>query len=154
MVAYNEDRKNVYESKRLNHLGPVAGMFEEMGLGEAVDAALGRESSSGLGPEICLKTMIINGLGFTTRPLYLSASFYETKAVEQLLGSGIAASDITDQRLDEFLEACYDYGCTKLFSQTAWGVFERFELGERSALSILIPRALAYMESRSMAKMR
>ncbi len=36
MIAYNEDGKNVYESKRLNHLGLVAGMFEELGLGEAI----------------------------------------------------------------------------------------------------------------------
>jgi hypothetical protein len=32
-----------------------------------------------------------------TRPLYLSASFFETKAVEQLLGPGGVASDTTDQ---------------------------------------------------------
>lgn len=131
MIAYSEDGKNVYESKRLDHLGLVAGMFEELGLGEVVDASLGRDSEATLGPGMCLKAMIVNGLGFTTRPLYLSASFFETKAVEQLLGPGIAASDITDQRLGEFLEACYDYGCTKLFSQISWEVFRRSELAAR-----------------------
>jgi len=133
MIAYTEDGKNVYESKGLDHLGLVAGMFEELGLGEVVDASLGQDSEATLSPGMCLKAMIVNGLGFTTRPLYLSASFFETKAVEQLLGPGIEASDITDQRLGDFLEACYDYGCTKLFSQISWEVFRRCELevGER-----------------------
>lgn len=131
MIAYTKDGKNVYESKRLDHLGLVAGMFEELGLGKVVDASLGRDGEATLSPGMCLKAMIVNGLGFTTRPLYLSASFFETKAVEQLLGPGIEASDITDQRLGDFLEACYDYGCTKLFSEIAWAVFRRCELGVR-----------------------
>ena len=131
MVVYTQDGKNVYESKRLDHLGLVAGMFEELGLGEVVDDALGSDQGSALSPGMCLKAMIVNGLGFTTRPLYLSASFFETKAVAQLLGPGIAAGDITDQRLGDFLEACYDYGCTKLFSQIAWEVFQRCELQGR-----------------------
>lgn len=131
MVAYTEDGKNVYESKRLDHLGIVAGMFEELGLGAVADGALEVDQPSKLSPGMCLKAMIVNGLGFTTRPLYLSASFFETRAVEQLLGPGIAAGDITDQRLGEFLEACYDYGCTKLFSQMAWEVFRRCGLGGR-----------------------
>ena len=128
MVGFNEDGKNVYESKRLDHLGLVSGMIEELGLVDVVDGALGGDQPSKLSPGMCLKAMIINGLGFTTRPLYLSASFFETKAVEQLLGPGILASDITDQRLGEFLESCYEYGCTKLFSQIAWEVFRRCEL--------------------------
>jgi transposase len=131
MIAYTKEGKNVYESKRLDHLGLVAGMFEELGLGEEVDKALGSDAGSKLSPGMCLKAMIVNGLGFTTRPLYLSASFFETKAVEQLLGPGLSASGITDQRLGDFLEACYDYGCTKLFSQIAWGVFRRCELQVR-----------------------
>lgn len=128
MEVYLEDGKKVYESKRLDHLGLVSGMIEELGLVEVVDDALGGDQRSKLSPGLCLKAMIVNGLGFTTRPLYLSASFFETKAVEQLLGPGVVASEVTDQRLGEFLEACYDYGCTKLFSQIAWEVFQRYEL--------------------------
>ncbi len=131
MIAYTSEGENVYESKRLDHLGLVSGMFEELGIGEVVDSALGRSSGSRLSSGMCLKAMIVNGLGFTTRPLYLSSSFFETKAVEQLLGPGISASDISDQRLGEFLESCYDYGCTKLFGQIAWEVFGRANLSGR-----------------------
>lgn len=128
MVVLSKDAQNLYKSKSLDHLGLVAGMFEELGLGSVVDKALGVNGQAGLSPGMCLKAMIVNGLGFTTRPLYLSASFFETKAVEQLLGPGIEASQITDQQLGNFLENCFDYGCTKLFSQISWEVFRRFEL--------------------------
>lgn len=131
MIGYTKDGKNVYESKRLDHLGLVAGMYEELGLGSVLDASLGVNPVAGLSPGLCLKAMIVNGLGFTSRPLYLSASFFETKAVEQLLGSGVEASAITDQQLGNFLESCYDYGCTKLFSQMSWEVFRRCELQGR-----------------------
>lgn len=46
MVAYTKDGKNVYESKRLDYLGLVAGMFDELGLGEVVDKALNHDSGT------------------------------------------------------------------------------------------------------------
>jgi len=136
MASYTEDCQNIteiqgLESKSLDHLGLVAGMYEVLGLGEVVDQALGVHPMAKLSPGMCLKAMIVNGLGFTTRPLYLSASFIETKAVDQLMGEGIEASDITDKQLGNFLEACYDYGCTKLFSQISWEVFRRSQLSHR-----------------------
>jgi hypothetical protein len=45
-------------------------MFEELGLGEVVDEALGSDVGSKLSLGMCLKAMIVNGLGFTTRSLY------------------------------------------------------------------------------------
>ncbi|MEM7657274.1 MAG: IS1634 family transposase [Bacteroidota bacterium] len=128
MVGLSKDAQNLYKSQRLDHLGLVAGMFEELGLGSVLDQCLGTNAQAGLSPGMCLKAMIVNGLGFTSRPLYLSASFFGTKAVGQLLGPGIEASQITDQRLGNFLESCYEYGCTKLFSQISWEVFRRLKL--------------------------
>ena len=78
---------------------------------------------------MCLKSMIINGLGFTTRPLYLSSSFFETKAVDLLLGQGFWPQILPMPRLGKFLDRCYEYGATKLFSQIAWSVFQRYGLG-------------------------
>lgn len=128
MVVVKQGSKIGYESKRLDHLGLISGMYDELGLGEVVDLALGVNPQANLSPGMCLKAMIVNGLGFTTRPLYLSGSFFETKAVEQLLGPGLSASQITDQQLGNFLESCCEYGCTKLFSQISWEVFRRCEL--------------------------
>ncbi len=77
MVGYPEGGQAAYESKRLDHLGIVAGMFGELGLGAVADGALGVKQPSRLSPGMCLKAMIVNGLGFTTRPLYHQESFCE-----------------------------------------------------------------------------
>ena len=41
MVPLSQDREVIYESKGLDHLGLVAGMYEEMGIGGVVNSALG-----------------------------------------------------------------------------------------------------------------
>ena len=40
--------------------------------------------------------MIINGLGFTQNPIYLSPIFFETKDVSALIGEGIEAQYLND----------------------------------------------------------
>jgi transposase len=50
-----------------------------------------------------LKAMILNGLGFLSAPLYLFSEFFEGKAIEHLLGDGIAASHLNDDRLGRAL---------------------------------------------------
>ncbi len=41
-----------------------------------------------------LVAMLLNGLGFTNRRLYLTSQFFESKPTEVLLGEDIKASDI------------------------------------------------------------
>ena len=48
--------------------------------------------------------MIINGLGLVSAPLYLFSKFFEWKAIEHLLGSGIQASHLNDDRLGRVLD--------------------------------------------------
>ncbi|WP_256439922.1 MULTISPECIES: DUF4277 domain-containing protein [Candidatus Rhabdochlamydia] len=51
-----------------------------------------RKVSSG----IAAVAMIINGLGFTNRRLYLTHQFFETKPIERLLSPEFEAKDITE----------------------------------------------------------
>ena len=65
-----------YSSKRLNHLGLVAGMYDELGLGDLIDSLIvqdNRQRTVSLGQSI--KAMVLNGLGFTHRALYLTPFF-------------------------------------------------------------------------------
>jgi transposase len=55
-----------------------------------------------------LKAMILNGLGFVSAPLYLFSQFFEGKAIEHLLGAGIAAEHLNDDRLGRALDCFYD----------------------------------------------
>ena len=68
------DTQNL-QSQRLDHLGILAGICDEIGLVEMIDAQIkdtGRKISVGVG----VKAMILNGLGFVSRPLYLNVEFF------------------------------------------------------------------------------
>jgi transposase len=48
--------------------------------------------------------LILNGLGFVTRSLYMTSSFFEGKPVELLLGENIRAGDLYDDTLGRALD--------------------------------------------------
>ena len=54
--------------------------------------------------------MIMNGLGFVWRPLYLFPQFFEKKAIEHLLGAGIEAEDLNDDEIGRVMDNLYKYG--------------------------------------------
>jgi transposase len=73
-----------YSSQALNHLGLVAGMYDELGLGELIDQVLVQDDASrtvSLGQAV--KAMVLNGLGFAHRALYLTPLFFKDKPVER-----------------------------------------------------------------------
>jgi len=85
-------------SENLDHYGLVAAVCKDLGIAEKINKALGpgdpqRQVSAG----ISVVAMILNGLGFTNRRLYLTPQFFANKPVEKLLGKGIQASMLTAQ---------------------------------------------------------
>ena len=73
-----------------------------------------------------IKAMIINGLGFTQHPLYLSAQFFEGKALSRLFGEGVDASHFNDDALVRSLDVCYDYGTTRLLAEIVTEIAAEF----------------------------
>lgn len=63
--------------------------------------------------------MIINGLGYTDKPLSMTTEFFEQLPTEDLLGVGIDAESLNQHRLGRALDAVYEYDTTKLFSELA-----------------------------------
>ena len=66
-----------YRTQVLDHLGLVAGMFEELGITEVIDRATQQD------PEMrivtvghAVKAMVLNGLGFLNQQLYLVPHFF------------------------------------------------------------------------------
>ena len=121
-----------YSTRRLDHLGLVAGMCEHLGLVEEIDRLLpgsGRQVSHGQ----ALKAMVVNALGFSSRPLYLSPEFWANKPVELLVGEGVTAEMLNDDSLGRTLDACFEYGITALFSQVAQRALKLFSLCPRAA---------------------
>jgi hypothetical protein len=72
--------------ERLDHLGVVAGICQEIGLAEYLDALAG-PSQQQVSIGTATVAMILNGLGFSNRRLYLVSPFFATKPVEQRHGS-------------------------------------------------------------------
>ncbi|HYQ92231.1 MAG TPA: DUF4277 domain-containing protein, partial [Candidatus Competibacteraceae bacterium] len=86
-----------YQSYTLDHLGVVAGMCDELGIAELLDRVIAQDPdnrtvSVGTG----VKAMILNGLGFVNRALYLTPHFFEGKPLDRLLGPGIQAAHLND----------------------------------------------------------
>ena len=79
-----------YQVERLDHLGIVAGVCKEAAIAEWLDTIAG-ESRRSVSVGTAVVAMILNGLGFSNRQLYLVPQYFENKPVEHLLGEGITA---------------------------------------------------------------
>ncbi|MDY6992845.1 MAG: IS1634 family transposase [Pseudomonadota bacterium] len=125
---------NSYASKLLNHLGLIAGMYDELGIGETLDRLIKQDKTQRqvtIGQAI--KAMVLNGLGFTQRALYLTEKFFQDKPVNRLIGDGIEAKQLNDDVLGRALDALYDYGLERLYSQITALALKRLGLSSAYA---------------------
>jgi transposase len=118
-----------YRSQILDHLGLVAGMFDELGIGEVIDQATQQN------PEMRLvtvgnavKAMVLNGLGFVNQQLYLVPMFFQNKPTHRLIAPGIEATHLNDDALGRALDTLYEYGVTALYSLIAATAAHRLRL--------------------------
>lgn len=108
--------------ERLDHLGIIAGTIDDLGLVELLDGALG----SGFDGENItigetIKGLIINGLGFSDRPISLLPQFFEQIPLKRLFQSSpnVKCSDFNRHKIGRVLDRIYDKGCSLLFSKAA-----------------------------------
>jgi transposase len=107
-----------YVNERLDHLGIVAGVCQEIGLAAWLDAqASDRRQQVSVGT--ATMAMVLNGLGFSNRQLYLVPQFFANKPVEHLLGAGMTAEMLNDDCLGRTLDWLYEHDLTKLFAGIA-----------------------------------
>lgn len=124
------------KTETVDHLGLIAGFCKELKLVEKLNVRLGPKNSSRIvSPGLGILAMILNGLGFTNRRLYLTPQFFENKAVEELLGAGIKAEHLNDDCLGKCLDGITEYGATRLFGEVALEVMiENKLLGKNANL--------------------
>ena len=85
--------------------------------------------------------MILNGLGFTNRRLYLTPQFFASKPVAELFGKDVSANQFDDNALGKALDEISAYGSSQMFGEIAFEIaLENNLLGE-----------LAHMDSTSMS---
>jgi transposase len=103
--------------KRLDHHGIVASVMKELGIISMIDQRVGIDSSEEITTGEAIAAMVINGLGFSDRPLMLTPQFFENIPVELLFQDGVEAKHFNRHKLGRALDKISDYGTTKLFSE-------------------------------------
>ena len=116
------------EIKNLNHLGIIAGIIDEIGLVEIINKQLGEERSEIVSSGVIIKAIIINGLGFLSKPLYLFPQFFEDKATAHLLGKGIDAENLNDDKIGRVMDKCYNYGISELFLLLSLAAVKKYQI--------------------------
>jgi transposase len=110
--------KEEFVNERLDHLGIVAGVCQEIGLAAWLDA-----QEPGYRQQVSVGTatmaMVLNGLGWSLRQLYLVPQYFANKPIEHLLGPGITAEMLDDDCLGRTLDWLYEHDLTKLFAGIA-----------------------------------
>ena len=120
--------KNI-STEVLDHHGLVAAKCKDLNLSDVIDLRLGKQDSRRIVStgKACV-AMILNGLGFTNRRLYLTPQFFENKPVDLLLGEGIEARHLNDDCLGDALDAISEYGASKLFGEVAFEIAQKEDL--------------------------
>lgn len=103
----------------LDHLGLVSGVIDELGLVELTNELLPPHRQNCVSSGQVVKAMLLNSFGFLSAPLYLFSEFFESKPVEHLLGPGIKAAHLNDDRLGRVLDGLSQSGTTMFFLKVA-----------------------------------
>jgi hypothetical protein len=108
-----------YVVEHFNHLGIVAEVCREIGVAAWLDQ---QDPSSRQQVSVGTATvaLVLNGLGFSNRQLYLVPQFFADKPVEHLLGPGLTAEALNDDCLGRTLDWLYAHDVTRLFAGLAF----------------------------------
>lgn len=121
-----------YKSRTLAHLGLVAGMYEELGIGEVIDRAVPQdEDRRFVSVGQAVKAMVLNGLGFVNQRLYLIPHFFQDKPTERLLGAGISAEHLNDDVTGRALDRLYEQDVTSVYALVSMEAVKRLGLRPR-----------------------
>jgi transposase len=120
-------------TKNLDHLGLVAGMCDEIGIVDLIDRACGpQDPNKHLTYGQCVKCMLLNGLGFVGRTLYLYSEYFEDKPIEHLVGANVKPEQVDDNVLGRALDKLFELGVTGLYTKIALKAVRALEIDVKS----------------------
>jgi hypothetical protein len=119
-------------SQVLDHLGLVAGMFDELGIGEILDQAPHHN------PELralpvgeAVNAMVRNGLGWSTQARSLVPRCFDHTPTDQLVSPRVTSRPLNDAALGRAVETLEAHGVTARDSLLAATAAERLGLAPR-----------------------
>lgn len=101
----------------VGHLGIVAGAYESLGIGAVIDRAIPKTRHHNLTHSETIELMVLNGLGFIERRLYLFPEFFDDIALSRLVGRDVTKDILNDDVFGRTLDAVAEYGPTELFNE-------------------------------------
>jgi transposase len=132
LPSYRPDivpKPHPYRTQLFDHLGLVAGMFEELGITEVIDKATQQDPAMRMVTAgHAVKAMVLNGLGFINQSLSLVPHFFQHKPISRLIAPGMQASHLNDDTFGRALDTLYDAGLTALYRLIAATAAQRLGL--------------------------
>jgi transposase len=113
-------RPHQYHVQRIDHTGLVAGMCKELGIANLLDSLVPNQSKTRkitFGETIV--SMLLNGLGFTSRTLHMFPEFHADKPLDKLIRPGIEAEHINESVLGRALDQLFELGVSQVYLSLA-----------------------------------
>jgi len=114
------------EIQNIDHLGIVAGIIDSIGIVEIINEIIGVEKDEKVSAGQVVKAMIINGLGFVSKPLYMFPEYFETIACEHLIGTGVKPEYLNDDKLGRVMDKLFIKGLDTIFFIIAVKAAQKF----------------------------
>lgn len=123
--------KEEIDIKNLDHLGLVAGIIDDLEIENIVDSLIEQDKREKVSAGKIVKAIILNGLGFISRPLYLFPQFFQDKPVEKLLGEGIKAEEINDDKIGRVMDKLHELSLESLWVKIGINTMNKFEINTK-----------------------
>jgi len=114
--------------KNLDHLGLIAGIIDDLGIENIVNSLIKTDKREKVSAGTIVKAIILNGLGYLSKPLYLFPEFFRDKPMEQLLGYGIKAEEINDDKIGRVMDELYNISLDTLWTNIGLNTIKMFEI--------------------------
>jgi len=116
-----ENEEIAIKTAILDHHGLVVAVCQNVDLIDRINNKIGsKDPRRVVNAGQAVVAMILNGLGFANRRLYLTPQFFENRPVERLFGPEYEASDFDDHALGKALDEIAEYGTERFFSELAF----------------------------------
>ena len=116
---------DVVKVERMDHLGIIAGVIQDLGIMEMIDSRITPNDQEEISTGEAIAGMILNGLGFSNRPISLTPQFFENKPMALLFRDGVSSDSFNRFKLGRSLDKAFSYGCDMLFSEIALSVCQQ-----------------------------
>ena len=115
---------------RLENLNLIAGAVDFFGIENLIDNAIQKESNNpGVPYGTLVKALIMQCLQVPYQSLYNTQEFYSDKPFDVLFnGNVLNAEDFNRVNMARMLDAVYEYGIEKLFTDIAVNVFNKIKI--------------------------